>query len=72
MNDWRQKLAIYLLICALTLLALVDAEFRHIIIGILVPLFIWVIERKDKVEKEKQKEVKGKTEKKKRKKKRRR
>jgi len=70
MNDWRQKLAIYLLIGALTLLALVDAGFRPIIVGILVPLFIWVIERKDKIEKEKQKEVKGKAAKKKRKKKR--
>jgi len=52
-------LAIYLLVGALTFLALIDAEYRPIIIGMLAPIVIWVIERRDKVEKEKQKKVKG-------------
>lgn len=69
MRDWKQKLAIYLLVAGLTFLALVESEYRHIIIGMLVPLVIWVIERKDKVEKEKQEQIKVKTKKKKRKKK---
>lgn len=72
MRDWKQKLAIYLLVVGLTLLALHDKEYRWPVIAMLVPLVIWVIERKDKVEKEKQEQVKVKTKKEKRKKKRKR
>ena len=55
MLDWRQRLALYLLAAGLTVLALHDKEYRYPVIAMLVPLVIWVIERKDKVEKEKQK-----------------
>ena len=73
MRDWKQKLAIYLLVGSLTLLAFVDKEYRHLIIGMLVPLVIWVIERKDTLGQERQKkeqeQKQGKTESKKKKKK---
>lgn len=59
MRDWKQKLAIYLLVFGLTLLALSKEEYRFPIIGMLVPLVVWVIERKDKIEKEEQRKEQG-------------